>query len=248
MIPKPKTKVERLLSTPYAYEVIIAFFLVFGGVANSIKGYYGEPSVWIGTLWAISAAGVLVTSVFKSIAMWHAHKESETTHELDGCLHVLHSYLISDLDASSCRVRAAIHVPTDGGQQLLQVTEYVGDKYSSGKAGRKFPVQSGIVGRAYRSREALVATKQNEDREAFLHELINEWGYSEKDALEVDPYSKTWMAVPITKSGDGPVFGVIFVDATILEFFTEKRQEFVLFATSGIADYVVRRYKSRGGH
>lgn len=211
MIPPPKSRWIRFLSVPYSYEVIVAFFLVLGGVANSIRGFSPESGNLVGTFWAISAIGVFFVSLAKSWVLWTLVEDRESTHELSGCLHVLHSLLTSGPDRPPCRLRMTIYVPVDGGSSLQQILDYVGAKYPGRKVGRKFPVGAGIIGMAYRERAPKVADRRNQDPDLFIRELQADWGYSEADALQVDTASQCWMA-----------------DSTVPGFFDDTAQNIML--------------------
>jgi hypothetical protein len=72
-------------------------------------------------------------------------------------------------------LRSTIHVP-DGDDTLVQVLDYVGDQRGGATKGRRFSVSCGAIGKACRERQACGGARDTEDREAFIRELIREYG------------------------------------------------------------------------
>lgn len=164
--------------------------------------------------------------------------------ELEGCLFVLHSILTEDTVNSDGQVRLALHVPVDEGQFLQQVTPYAGEPGSESKVGRRFKVQPGIIGKAYRERQAQIADRLSDDPEEIVRELMTSWNYSERDAMDVDPSTRSWMAVPLILVDDAStVHGVLYCDATARDYSTEARQKVIFDGCIGIARFVGVRYR-----
>src|SRR4051794_21237461 len=95
MIPIPKKWIQQFLEVPYSYEIVVAMFLVIGGAANAIRSFHPDKTDLVGWLWTISASGVFLVSLAKSWVQWKLYEDKQATHELAGCLHVLHSVLSS---------------------------------------------------------------------------------------------------------------------------------------------------------
>lgn len=241
MIPGPKNIIRRILEVPYSYEIGVACFVVLAGIANSIRSFDPTKRGWIGGLWITSAVGVAVLSVAKAIVQWRQHQEKQSTHELAGCLYVLYSILSCRSNDPDNRIRLTIYVPRNC-THMEQLLEYVGAKYPGRKAGRRFPISVGIVGLAFRAGRPFAAERQNEDSQLFLRELVEEWGYTEKEAKDLDESSRSYMAIPLGGDGEYPVYGVVYADSTISGFFDDDVTEILLTACLGIADYVVGRY------
>ena len=125
----------------------------------------------------------------------------------------------------------AVHLPIDRERQLQQITEYVGDTYTGAKRGRKagrvFPAQSGIIGKALREKATFIARRTFPDYESFIREMMTEWNYTELDARELNPAVNSWLAIPIL-SVDDVVEAVLYVDSNGLEFFTQERVDLLL--------------------
>lgn len=246
MIPEPKSKIRRTLEIPYSYEIGVAAFAVLAGLANSLRSFFPDREyAWsqylVGTLWLISALGVALITMAKAWVQWKLHEEKQSTHDLSGCLHVLHALLSTTSRHESGRLRLTIYVPVNGGTHLEQLLEYVGAEYPGRKKGRQIPCSVGIVGLAYRTGYPYVAARVNQDAKLFIEELMEEWGYTQSGAIEVDETSQCWAAIPLGGEGD-PVYGIIYADSTVSDFFGPSAHDMLLTARLGIADYVVKRY------
>jgi hypothetical protein len=127
-------------------------------------------------------------------------------------------------------------------EKFAQITEYIGDHPKSGRIGRRFPINAGIIGKAYREKDVFVGRRANDDYDAYVQELVRDWNYTEERAKKLNPGVKEWMGVPIHDANRDRVEAVLFLDATERHFFTEQRQEVVLAAVNGIAVFIGKRY------
>jgi hypothetical protein len=82
----------------------------------------------------------------------------------------------------------------------------------------------------------------SEDPQAYVSELVGDWGYPPELAARLNPAIFAWMAVPFNDPVRQQVQGILYVDSTDRDFFTDARQDLVLQASAGIARFVVRRY------
>jgi hypothetical protein len=161
---------------------------------------------------------------------------------LEGCLYALHAVLTPEWGDGTLRI--AFHVAVQRGAQLEQVTEYVGAPPKAGRIGRRFPSNAGIIGAAYKDNENYVGQRDNDDPAAFVAELIQVWGYSKELAPLLNRSVYSWMAVPFNDPERQEVQGVLYLDSTDREFFTDERQELILQSVSGIARFIGKRYTS----
>ena len=238
-IPRPPQGVRWLFAQTATYDVLIAIFA-------SVIGFSSAWNYWSANRWKlattvfIGTVGVVAFTIWKQIIGLAAARKKESTHELEGCLYTLHAVLDpSNLDPP-VTLRLAVHVPVD--QMLEQVTEYVGVAPKSGRIGRRFPANAGIIGKAFRENVVLVGRRANDDYELYLQELITEWNYTPDQARRSNPASMEWMAVPLYDSDRDRVQAILYLDASKRGFFTPARQEVVLRAVSGIAVFVGKRY------
>lgn len=234
-IPRRPRGLRWIFQQTSTYSVLIALFAFPVGLASAWN-YWSQNRPVIAALVFLGIVGVLCFSVARDIVgLAHARK-NESTHELEGCLHTLHSVLAP----GACKLRVAIHVPVE--EKLEQVTEYIGDTPKPGRVGRRFSANAGIIGKAFREREVFVAHRVNDDYESYVHELIKEWNYTDQQARKLNPGAMSWMAVPLYDAEQNRIDAILFLDATHRDFFTPERQELVLAAARGIARFIGKRY------
>jgi hypothetical protein len=238
-IPRRKTGLARLFNQTATYDFLIAIFASAVGWASALN-YLSQGKPWLALAVAIGTASVLAVTSIKQGVAWAAQNKKESTHELDGCLHTLRAAL----DPGECRLRLAIHVPVEQAEVLEQVTEYIGDRPKPGRVGRRFPINAGIIGKAYRENDVLIGRRQNDDYDDYIRELVRDWNYTEARARSLNPATREWMAVPISTGAgaDAQVEAVLYLDANCRQFFNDARQELVLKAATGIANFVGKRY------
>jgi hypothetical protein len=145
-----------------------------------------------------------------------------------GCLMVLDRVIraytnIPDSDTSSLRLtvhRAVQNTADREIHELEQVVDYVGGDGSG--TGRRFKISCGIIGRCAREKKIIAASRLSEDPSEFISELIQKWGFTEKEAKALDPTRRSWMAIPITDS-HSRLEGVIYLDSAKKDFFSNPQ-------------------------
>jgi hypothetical protein len=233
-IPGPPRGWRWALEQTSTYGILIAVFAPFIGVPSAVN-YWNQQRHALAVLVSVGIMGVMAFTLIQHSVGLRAARKKDSMHELEGCLHTLHAVLAPP---EGTRLRLAVHRPIAG--SLEQVTEYIGAAPKPGRIGRRFPENAGIIGRAYREGETLVARRVNDDYEAYVRELIRDWNYTEARARLLNPGAMEWMAVPLIESGR--VEAVLYIDVNKREFLTPERQELVLAATRGIAVFLDRRY------
>ncbi len=216
--------------------MLIAVFASAIG-ASSVDNYYLQGRTNLAWLAGLGTVGVVAFTLWKQVISLNAARAQNSTHELEGCLYTLRAVLAPP---PGVRLRLAIHVPV--GENFEQVTENIGDRPKPGRVGRQFPINAGIIGKAYRERAVFVGRRVNDDYEAYLHELITDWNYTEERARWLNPGAMEWMALPVYDTERQRVQAVLFLEASQRGFFTSDRQELVLAGLSGIAVFVGKRY------
>jgi len=165
-------------------------------------------------------------------------------------MHALHGILVQDPEKQfpKAKLRMTIHVPIEKGgrTQLRQVMHYVGDGRADKTAGREFVIHSGVIGEAYRTKHMSFGDRKNDDYEAYIKELVDDWAYSETDARMLNRDTNAWLAIPLSgidvKTGGTVVSGVVYFDSTARQFFDDARKAVAAAACEGIALFVQRRY------
>lgn len=122
---------------------------------------------------------------------------------------------------------------------------YVGGE--GGSAGRRFSLKSGIVGRVVRealagNKDGLAVQRQNDDYDAFISDLRNVWGYTDKEARALTHDRQAWMAIPMFDAHT-EVIGVVYLDSNLKDVFTKEAQTLIIYACYGITQYIEERYK-----
>jgi hypothetical protein len=133
-------------------------------------------------------------------------------------------------------------VPVEEAEVLEQVTEYIGDKPKRGRVGRQFPMNAGIIGKAYRENDVFVGRRQNDNYDDYVRELVTDWNFTERRARMLNPATMEWMAVPLSTGPRAQVEAVLYLDANCRDFFNPARQAVVLDAVTGIANFIGKRY------
>lgn len=167
-------------------------------------------------------------------------------HELEGCLETLLAIInppgAADYDQGA---RATLHRPVDKGTTFVQLVNYVGSQRAGKTAGRRFPVNAGLVGRVLKTRAAYAASRQVANHEGYVRELVDEWGYTEEAARSRDMSAMSWIAVPMEHRDI--VEGLLYLDSTVAGFFDDPvRRAVIVRAAIGIAQFTVRRDNDRG--
>jgi hypothetical protein len=240
-IPRPTSFIKRLWQTTTVWEIIVTIAACFGGVVAATK----STSLDFHTATALCVAIVIgVCTIIKIVIAYRQNVAKESVHELSGCLHTLHGVLSAGVHPPlDPRLRITIHVPTTDKRQLQQVTEYVGDERAGdGKAGRYFPSNCGIIGRAFQEkRDVLAASRVSGNTEDYIRTLVDEYHYTEPQARALNASSMSWLVVSL-KNHIGEIEGIVYCDSVDPAFFTGQRQFVAGCAGQGIARFVARRY------
>lgn len=236
-IPRPHTGLRWLLRQPATFDILIAVFASVVGL-SSVQSHAAQGRTWLSFVVALGTLGVVCFTLWKQALGLAAARKRDSTHELEGCLYTLHAVLAPPPGA---RLRLALHVPD--GDDFVQVTDYVGSAPKPGRVGRRFPINAGIIGKAFLERDAFVAHRAHDDYEPFVQELIREWHYTEEWARRLNPGAMEWMALPIDDTERRRVQAVLFMDVTERGFFTREKQELALTGLGGMAVFIARRYR-----
>lgn len=238
-----KGLVELMAIGPPILAAIIAACTNLADRKTRVAGYW----MIVGIVW------LLVGSIIKVLSAYQQDKEQQSKQDYDGLLgaiHVLYGQVSKHLkfqETDAGRLRITIHRMVVCAQkdqypeELEQLLPYIG---GDGKqAGRRFSIRSGIIGKAVREKTPYAFTRQNDDYEAFIKELVALWSYPEEDARKLTSDRRSWMSVPIFGPNTS-VVGVVYLDSNEKDFFSPEVQNLVINACSGIASYIDERYKS----
>lgn len=229
-----------LSTTPY--DVLLAGIAIVPAIIAGTKSF-DESRPGAGWLYYGAAfAALLITIVKASVSHW-MKIEAERPHHLEGALEVLRAILMTDYaKGKNAGLRLTVHVPAKS-DTLQQVLDYVGDDRGGKTCDRLFSIHCGATGKAFRERCFCTAVRQSDDHGAYIKEMVSEWGYAEIDAKKLDGTARSWMAVPLVNGVANVIEGIVYLDSTDKEFFTDSRKSIVLEACSGLAYFVARRYR-----
>jgi hypothetical protein len=201
----------------------------------------------------IGAAGwLLIASLIKILGAYAQDKEQKRQDDyegLQGALYTLYGVAVSSVEmsgGSAAGLRATLHrveIPEKKGvppETLEQLLPYVGGM--GGPAGRTFSVRSGIVGKAVREKTTIAASRQSEDYQEYLADLVRDWAYTEEEARSLTSDRWSWLAVPIFGTDSRTVLAVAYLDSSERDLFTKEVRELVYGACQGIAAYIAEVY------
>ncbi len=197
-------------------------------------------------------AWLVISSVLKVRNAYVQDREEQRKQNYDGLLGallVLYRTLVEHLGIpdDDGTLRMTIHrvveapKPNQAAEQLEQVLPYIGGQGKG--AGRRFSIRSGIIGRAVRDAAPYTFVRQTDDYDAFINEMVSEWGYTRDEARALTEDRQAWMAVPI--QGPQGALGVVYLDTNSRDLFAPEVQVLVINGCRGIADYVDARYSER---
>lgn len=229
----------RFLQSDYFVEGLIAWFALTGGIAKVWGVLDPKRTYVIAGLWATAAIGVFVCSIGKVYLKWCQQYDPNVKTALDGCLTMLETELVQELGTDK-GIRTTIHRVEHEKLYYEQVTDYVGDSRGNGKAGRRYRLETGIVGKAIRSGDFEYSVRQNRNHTKFIDELRQDWNYTKKEAGNIDTSTMSCVAHPIHRM-DESVTGVLYIDSTEPDSFDgENARQIIRKCCIGIANFVDR--------
>src|SRR5688500_5765163 len=111
IIPVSRTMLRRFFEQPFAYDFLIAWFALLGGIAYSERAYRTSEHL-PGWLWRIAAAGVLLFTIGKIWVQWSAVKGARSVRSLEGCLLTHHSIIANCYRGKEDPLlRLTLHIP-----------------------------------------------------------------------------------------------------------------------------------------
>jgi|GEM_PF-710972 len=240
-----------LLDRKWFPELIASGPAVLAAAAGAYKAST-EPNLEL-VAWML-AAGCVWLSIGSIIKVIHAKRQDSKEDDLrshDGlvaALHVLHEVVakaggLPDDEKAKC-LRATFHrvlPPLDETDHIEQIVPYVGG--DGGGAGRKFPIRSGITGKAIREKAVFVMDRQSDSYESYKQELIKHWHYTESDVRNITSDRYSAIAVPVQSKNGQDILGVVYLDCSEKNFFSPSAvSEAVVSGCTGIVRYTGERY------
>ena len=247
----PGVKKIRFWDRQWPYELLATvppvLAAVIAAAVNAKDPNKKWSAIWLGAgaVW-LTVASVL--KVLQSRRRESKREQLESPSDISGCVKVLYYLLkrkcqIEGGQEGERKLRITMHRVTepdaDGAASLEQIIPYVGGR--GGEAGRKFPINCGVIGLAAQSNEPHTLKWDGKDPQKIHTEFVELWHFPPTEAEKMVKDRRSWMAVPIG-GRHGKVVGVVYLDSCTEKFFTKDVQNFVLMACYGIADFIEERY------
>lgn len=194
---------------------------------------------------AIAGAALAVVGAIVKVVQGHrkdsVDKDEERLDGLHASLEIIHSLVRHQVGfprSNYGMLRLTIHKRV--GNEMEQLFNYIGGP--GGGKGRRFPVGLGICGKVLREGKVYTFSRTTDDDDAYIQELVRDWGFDQEQALRLTFGRNAWMAVPI-KYSDRRIAGVIYLDAKHSGFFTDDIANLVTWACGGVAVFINERYR-----
>lgn len=219
--------------------------------AQALVAWTATGSAFLAAAGTAAWLGVVsVLKVAKAVKTDRKEADDISVRDLHGCLHVVyevvrrHKGIVTYEEKDLARFRITVHNVVGG--ELEQSVPYVGGCRNDLKpAGRRFPLRCGIIGMVARTGETGLAVRTTKDQAEYLKELVKDWGYKADEAAKLSADRWSSMAVPVMGDQPGVPIAVLYADSNDPEFFTEKAQELLVAAATGLATWIKLRYLSR---
>ncbi|RSF08923.1 GAF domain-containing protein [Achromobacter aegrifaciens] len=176
-----------------------------------------------------------------------AKEGPDVVHEgLSATVSTVHTMLTQYCSTRNCGgdIRATFHrvvPPVNDPEQIEQIINYAG---SNGEgAGRHFPINAGITGRAIRKKIPVIMASAADNEELHRTELVSEWGYTEAQARRLMSGRFSAVAVPVLGNSGQHAVGVFYLDSSDRALFDrEDVMEIVGVGSQAISEFVTKRY------
>jgi hypothetical protein len=242
---------EKFFEKKWLVEALSVVPAVAAAVVGAVLNLREDSKRSLGIVLLFAAGWLLLSSVVKVLHAYAQDRERKRIEDYEGlraALRVLYSTLaaVAGTQEGDERLRITIHRvvhPKEKGRDaelLEQMLPYVGGSGSSPR--RTFSIRSGIIGRAAREKAVFAASRQNDDYEAFIAELVREWAYTDKDARAVSAGRQSWMAVPIL-GAHGRTDAVVYLDSSDRDLFQGAVYDLAIAGCAGITTYAREAFR-----
>jgi hypothetical protein len=235
-----------------ALNAVFAFFWALFSVPRTLRDPGASAWEVIGLI--VIPVGLLVASMvraFRTRKDEMKYQPLEEPKDLRGWAKGLHLQLSAATNKSpeSLGIRITVYkVIWDRGHteptELEQLISYVGD--SGGPPGRKMSARSGIIGRVARLGEIYKAQRESDDLSAYRDELVEFWGFTEREAHDRDGERWSVLAYPLLEDDDNSPYGVVYLDAKSVNFFDDVQVEDTIVNACSLLASSLRATYNRG--
>jgi hypothetical protein len=158
----------------------------------------GTPPDW----WSVPAASIALAPTVAGLVLSQRERIAQISAPMRAIMRS------SQFDVSA-DVRCTFHTPVARGNKFRQAVDYV--PTGTGK-GRSFPIDRGIVGRAFR--ELGTFTENFSSDEEFRHKMVTVYRWTQQEAAQRTVDRRSYLCIPVSDE-DGCLLGVVFFDAAV---------------------------------
>jgi hypothetical protein len=208
----------------------------------SIHRVVATPSM-LSTVILIASAIAIAIAGWGMREKWRESSHENLTRPLEAALEVS-SELLTISVLGNCRI--TVHVRC-GRKYYTQAVPYAGRHLARALVGRKFRMECGIVGKAFKSEPFVmqISSWRGTSLKEYRKELVEYWGYSEKEARNLTPNSKSWIAVPIGDCKTNEIQAVLYADSDEVNAFASDSAKKLFWA---ITIAIVQHVEQAGEH
>jgi hypothetical protein len=195
-------------------------------------------AVWLAAAAALRVAVARAEDIKDDPGLVH-----EGLHAIVATLHEMLTAYYTKMDKQAS-VRVTFHrvvPPIDKPESIEQIVPYVG--WPSDGTGRRFSVNTGITGKAIRTKEVVAMSSTASSPQEHQAELVREWGYTEETAVKLTQGRVSAVAVPVLDSSGHNALGVLYLDSDCPAAFDDTATMIVMLGSQVINRFVTRRYK-----
>jgi hypothetical protein len=246
----PGARKRRLLEKRWPRELLYNIPpIIAAGIAAIKLLQETKPDYFLFGCAAIACIWLVVALIVRvKVARGEDTKDSpDAVHEgLYAAVSAVHHMLSKYCATRECGadLRATFHrvvPPVKDPMEIEQIINYVGG--SGEGAGRTFPVNAGITGRAIRNRTPFDMSSETGTDEQLRDELVNAWGYTAAQARRLTPGRYSALAIPVLDASRQHAVGVIYLDSSDRALFARNDvMEIVGAGCEAISDFVTKRY------
>jgi len=246
----PSIKPGRFRFRKYHVDIVLTLGGAAPALAWGIRGLSsGEITfgVVLLTVGGMLLLGGVIKACFERATEMRSQPPDEP-HTLVDWARQLHKQIhqgVSQADLEAINLRITVHKVdrrrwNSSPHSFQQLTNYVGGRQAG--LARRFSARPGIIGRVARYGSPLAMSRTSEDDRSFVEEMVLDWCFTWDEAAQISPDRRAWMAVPLTDGKEGPVIGIVYLDAADPDFFTNDVQEVVVGQCELLVERIVERY------
>lgn len=134
-------------------------------------------------------------------------------------------------------IRCTLHVPARRvGGSVHKLRQVFGYFPADGPSGEKWPVEKGIIGRAYREKRMQVENFASDDEYRGL--MVQRYGYTEQEMAKRTRDRRSYLCHPIVDPNTNDVVALLYFDSREMGTFTDSEDDPICKAVTAAAEVV----------